>query len=64
MISQHEDCERGWSAISGHGYPDPAIHELYERSLALVRPDGHVAWSGHTVADEASTIIDRMRGSP
>jgi hypothetical protein len=35
---------------------------LYERSLVLVRPDGHVAWRGDEVSD-AARVIDTVRGA-
>lgn len=43
---------------------DPAIAELYERPLVLVRPDGHTAWRGETpTLPEAERIIDCARGA-
>jgi 2-polyprenyl-6-methoxyphenol hydroxylase-like FAD-dependent oxidoreductase len=36
---------------------------LYERRLALVRPDGHVAWRGDELPGDAAMLIDRMRGA-
>ncbi len=57
------------SAFGERGVPlsmvdidDPAIAKLYERSLVLVRPDGHVAWRGDEVPADARTIADRVRG--
>jgi hypothetical protein len=44
--------------------PDPAIAELYELPLVLVRPDGHVAWRGTAAPDDALALIDRVRGAP
>jgi 2-polyprenyl-6-methoxyphenol hydroxylase-like FAD-dependent oxidoreductase len=41
---------------------DDAIARLYERRLALVRPDGHVAWRGDAVPTDAAAVIDRVRG--
>ena len=43
---------------------DEATQALHERCLALVRPDGHVAWRGDELADlaEAVAVIDRVRG--
>jgi hypothetical protein len=43
--------------------PDPAIAELYERSLVLVRPDGHVAWRGDVGPADPLAIINRVRGA-
>jgi len=42
---------------------DPAIAELYERNLVLVRPDGHVAWRGDEPPEDADALIDRVRGA-
>ncbi len=36
---------------------------LYERRLALIRPDGHVAWRGDTLPGDAGALIDRVRGA-
>src|SRR5262249_46920640 len=35
---------------------------LYRRKLVLIRPDQHIAWHGHAVAD-ATAVIDRVRGA-
>lgn len=42
---------------------DSAIRVLYERSLVLVRPDGHVAWRGNDVPANPIEIVDRVRGT-
>ncbi len=42
---------------------DPAIAELYERSLVLVRPDGHVAWRGDRLPGDCAALTDRVRGA-
>ncbi len=42
--------------------PEPALEALYECKLALVRPDGHVAWRGDAEPDDAVAVIDRVRG--
>ena len=42
---------------------DRKIAALYEAELALVRPDGHVAWRGERVPDDAMALIDRVRGA-
>ena len=43
--------------------PDPAVEKLYEAKLALVRPDGHVAWRGNAIPADAGWLIDRVRGA-
>jgi 2-polyprenyl-6-methoxyphenol hydroxylase-like FAD-dependent oxidoreductase len=42
---------------------DRDIAELYETRLALVRPDGHVAWRGDQVSEDSLALIDRVRGA-
>lgn len=42
---------------------EPEITDLYERSLVLVRPDGHVAWRGNQPPEDALAVIDRVRGA-
>jgi hypothetical protein len=41
----------------------PGIAALYERSLVLVRPDGHVAWRDNICPASAAWIVDRVRGA-
>lgn len=41
----------------------PKVHKLYECSLVLVRPDGHVAWRGDSLPADATALIDRARGA-
>jgi len=43
---------------------DAKLVELYQRRLVLVRPDGHVAWRGDAVPQDAGALIDRVRGAP
>jgi 2-polyprenyl-6-methoxyphenol hydroxylase-like FAD-dependent oxidoreductase len=40
---------------------EPGILELYERRLALVRPDQHIAWRGD-VAEDAAHVLDVATG--
>lgn len=49
--------------LRGIDINDPAVTNLYERRLVLVRPDGHVAWRGDTVPSEPSRLIDLIRGA-
>ena len=42
---------------------DPKIAALYERSLVLVRPDGHVAWRADAAPKDSFSVIDRVRGA-
>lgn len=42
---------------------DPAVAEIYERALVLVRPDGHIAWRGDTSPADPLALIDRVRGA-
>lgn len=39
------------------------VRATYERDLVLVRPDGHVAWRGNSVPENAKEIIDNVRGA-
>ncbi len=41
----------------------PGAAARYERSLVLVRPDGHVAWRGDALPANAAALIDRVRGA-
>jgi 2-polyprenyl-6-methoxyphenol hydroxylase-like FAD-dependent oxidoreductase len=42
---------------------EPNVRAIYQRNLVLVRPDGHVAWRGDTVPDNAAAILDQVRGA-
>ena len=43
-------------------HPDPALRDLYEAPLALIRPDQIVAWRGHD-AVHAAAVLRRASGS-
>jgi hypothetical protein len=45
------------------GIADPAICALYERTLVLVRPDGHVAWRGDEDPPAPLKVVDHVRGA-
>jgi 2-polyprenyl-6-methoxyphenol hydroxylase-like FAD-dependent oxidoreductase len=40
----------------------PALVDLFERPLVLVRPDGHVAWRGTSVPDDATALARTVCG--
>jgi hypothetical protein len=42
---------------------DPGVRHNYQRKFVLVRPDGHVAWRGDNMPDNADSIIDKVRGA-
>jgi hypothetical protein len=42
---------------------DARVCELYEHRLVLVRPDGHVAWRGDIMPDDALAVVDCVRGA-
>jgi 2-polyprenyl-6-methoxyphenol hydroxylase-like FAD-dependent oxidoreductase len=42
---------------------EPQVRNVYERTLVLVRPDGHVAWRGDMVPQNAGGIIDKVCGA-
>jgi 2-polyprenyl-6-methoxyphenol hydroxylase-like FAD-dependent oxidoreductase len=41
----------------------PEVAALYERSLVLVRPDGHVAWRADAPPADPLALADRVRGA-
>lgn len=43
---------------------DAATEALYQLSLVLVRPDGHVAWRSDALPDDPLALVDRVRGAP
>ena len=42
---------------------EPVVLERYRQPLALVRPDGHVAWRGAECPADARALVDRVRGA-
>src|SRR5258706_2725752 len=41
----------------------PAVAELYQHRLVMVRPDGHVAWRADELPPSPGALIDRVRGA-
>jgi 2-polyprenyl-6-methoxyphenol hydroxylase-like FAD-dependent oxidoreductase len=41
---------------------EPAILDLYERRLALVRPDQHIAWRADAAPEDAGRVLDIATG--
>ena len=42
---------------------DPALAGLYEARLALIRPDGHVAWRGDACPADPAAAMETIRGA-
>lgn len=64
------DAEPIVSAARAVGLPltlldvdETAVAARYEAGLALVFPDGHVAWRGDAAPDEPRALVDRVRGA-
>ena len=58
------------AAASSKGVPvrvervsEHAVSDAYERSLVLVRPDGHVAWRADTEPADPDAAVDVVRGA-
>ncbi|HXQ50332.1 MAG TPA: FAD-dependent monooxygenase [Stellaceae bacterium] len=41
---------------------DAAARALYERDVALIRPDQHVAWRGNALPDDCDRLLARVTG--
>ncbi len=42
--------------------PAPLARDLYERDLAIIRPDQHVAWRGNSEPPDANALVARITG--
>jgi len=40
----------------------PNVHKIYEFSLVLIRPDGHVAWRGKTPPENSTNLALQVTG--
>jgi 2-polyprenyl-6-methoxyphenol hydroxylase-like FAD-dependent oxidoreductase len=49
--------------LTVHRIEQREIADLYGRALVLVRPDGHVAWRGDRLPEDALALIDTVRGA-
>ena len=36
--------------------------DLYQRDLALIRPDIHVAWRGNTLPEDCAALVGQVTG--
>ena len=57
------------SAAAARGVPldvvtiiDDGIRDIYQRDLALIRPDQHIAWRGNMEPADAAGLIARVIG--
>jgi 2-polyprenyl-6-methoxyphenol hydroxylase-like FAD-dependent oxidoreductase len=48
--------------LTRHRLNRPDQHDLYAARYVLVRPDGYVAWRGHTAPDDPRAVLDHARG--
>ncbi len=55
-------CKERGVPFTSQQIDNPEIAQLYERAFILVRPDGHVAWRGDALPDDAGILIDCVRG--
>jgi 2-polyprenyl-6-methoxyphenol hydroxylase-like FAD-dependent oxidoreductase len=49
--------------LRSHALPHEHLLALYNKRLALVRPDGHVAWRGDDMPDDCEAVLNRSRGA-
>jgi len=41
---------------------EPEVHAVYRHALALVRPDGILAWRADTAPDDLERLVDQLTG--
>jgi hypothetical protein len=56
------EADRRGIPIQTAGITEDGARDLYERDLALIRPDQHVAWRGDKEPDNAAEFWDRVTG--
>jgi 2-polyprenyl-6-methoxyphenol hydroxylase-like FAD-dependent oxidoreductase len=49
--------------LTVHSITNAAAAALYQKTLVLVRPDGHVAWRSNGVPADCLAVIDTVRGA-
>ena len=64
------DCQALLDAAAEKGVPftvfeevDPAVRDLYQADLAIIRPDQYVAWRGDVLPAETGPLVDLIRGA-
>ena len=58
-----EDAARAFGIpLTVMDIPDEATRELYDRDLALIRPDQHIAWRGNNVPGDPHVLWARLSG--
>jgi 2-polyprenyl-6-methoxyphenol hydroxylase-like FAD-dependent oxidoreductase len=58
----HKAAAKRGVPLSEVALDDAELASLYERSLVLVRPDGHVAWRGDALPIESGQMLDQVTG--
>jgi len=48
--------------LTVYDVPVPEARDLYQRGLALVRPDQHVAWRGDALPDDCDALLAKVTG--
>jgi hypothetical protein len=48
--------------LTVYDVPAPEARDLYQRGLALVRPDQHVAWRGDALPDDCDALTATVTG--
>jgi flavin-dependent monooxygenase StaC len=57
-----DSCQAKKVPLRTYQIDDREIAKTYEKTLVLVRPDGHVAWRGDNLPDDLDGMVDRIRG--
>jgi 2-polyprenyl-6-methoxyphenol hydroxylase-like FAD-dependent oxidoreductase len=60
FVKEAEEKRVPLKVVPLYGYK---LHELYEKSFIIVRPDQHVAWRGDHLPENISELLDQIRGA-